>query len=79
MAMNDVYEVYQGTPILNIIGVVEYFLGNLDNAYNSFYKAVTMNPIDEDILQNLVDVAKQLKREEKVKGLMNRLLVESRE
>lgn len=79
MAMKDVYEVYQGAPILNIIGVVEYSLGNLDNAYKSFYKAVTMNPLDEDVIQNLVDVAKQLKREEKVKRLMNRLLVESRE
>lgn len=72
--INDIYNAYSGAPVINIIGVIEYLGGNIENAFKFFYKAATLNPLAEDILNNLVDTAKQLGKEEKVKGLINRLL-----
>lgn len=71
--IGDIYDVYKGAPIVNIIGVIEYIGGNLENAYKFFYKAAMLNPLADDILHNLTDTAKQLGREEKVKALINRL------
>lgn len=72
--INDIYTVYKGAPVLNIIGVIEYLGGNKENAYKFFYKAATLNPLADDILGNLVDISKELGKEDKVKGLIGRLL-----
>ncbi len=74
IASEDIISVYQGAPIYNIYGVIHYLMNDLENAYRFFYKATIMNPLEEDILRNLIDVAKVLKKEEKVKNLINRLV-----
>ncbi len=76
MAAQDIAQFYQGAPFYNILGVVHYLKGEPENAYRFFYKAVTMNPLDNDIIQNLVDLAKQLHKEDEVIGLMTRLTEE---
>ena len=76
MAAQDIAQFYQGAPFHNILGVVHYLKGEPENAYRFFYKAVTMNPLDNDIIQNLVDLAKQLHKEDEVIGLMTRLTEE---
>lgn len=73
-SINEIYNVYKGAPILNILGVINYITGNKENAFRFFYKAVTINPIDDDMLHNLIDISKELGKEEKVKGLINRLI-----
>jgi len=76
MAASDIAQYYQGAPIYNILGVIHFIKGDLLEAYRFFYKAVTMNPLDNDIIHNLIDLAKQLKKEDEVIGLMNRLTKE---
>ncbi|MCX7760077.1 MAG: glycosyltransferase family 2 protein [Hydrogenothermaceae bacterium] len=73
-SINEIYNVYKGAPILNILGVINYITGNKENAFRFFYKAVTINPIDDDMLHNLIDISKELGKEEKVKSLINRLI-----
>lgn len=72
--LNDVYQIYQGAPVVNIMGFIEYIRGNKEDAFKLFYKTVTLNPINEDYIMNLIDVSKELGKEEKVKGLINRLI-----
>ncbi len=72
--LSDVIDVYQGAPIYNIAGVVQFYRGDLENAFRFFYKAVILNPLEENILRNLTDVAKQLGRENEVVALVKRLL-----
>lgn len=72
--VNDIYSVYQGAPVYNIIGVIEHMLGNKEKAFRFFYKAATLNPIADDIVQNLIDTAKETGNEEKVKNLFNRIV-----
>ncbi len=74
VSINDIVSIYRGAPIYNILGVIYAIKGELENSYRFFYKAVTMNPLDEDILKNLIDVAEKLGKKDKVKGLINRLL-----
>ncbi|MEZ0323914.1 MAG: hypothetical protein ABWJ98_06380 [Hydrogenothermaceae bacterium] len=73
-SISEIYSVYKGAPILNILGVINYIAGNKEDAFKFFYKAVTINPIDDNMLHNLIDVSKELGKEEKVKGLINRLI-----
>ena len=73
-SLNDVIQVYQGAPIYNIAGVLHFYKGDLVNAYRFFYKAVIINPLEENILRNLSDVAKQIGKEEEVISLINRIL-----
>ncbi len=72
--LNDVLSVYQGAPLYNIAGVISFYRGDIINAYRFFYKAVIINPLEENILRNLTDVAKQIGKEEEVLSLVNRLL-----
>lgn len=72
--ISEVYGFYKGAPVLNILGFIEYISGNKENAYRFFYKAATMNPLNDDIINNLVDVSKELGKEEDVKGLFERIL-----
>ncbi len=74
IASEDIISVYAGAPIYNIYGVVHYLMKDLENAYKFFYKAVIMNPLEEDILNNLTDVAKLIGKGENVKKLINRLV-----
>ncbi len=74
VSINDIVSIYSGAPIYNILGVIYALKGELENSYRFFYKALTMNPLDEDILKNLIDIAERLGRKDKVKGLINRLL-----
>ncbi len=73
IASQDIINFYQGAPVYNLFGVVYYLMRDLENAFKFFYKAVIINPLEQDILQNLVDVAKQLGKEEKVKNLIFRI------
>ncbi|WP_456395463.1 hypothetical protein [Desulfurobacterium sp.] len=73
-AMNDVADYYKGAPIHNIMGVIAYLTGDFNGAYKFFYKAVTMNPLEEDFLMNLTDMAKKLGKEDEVVGLIDRLV-----
>ncbi|NPA53068.1 MAG: hypothetical protein GXO21_00190, partial [Aquificae bacterium] len=73
-ALNDVIQVYQGAPIYNIAGVIQFYKGNIIDAYRFFYKAVIINPLEENILRNLTDVAKRIGKEDEVVALVNRLL-----
>ncbi|GAB6072192.1 hypothetical protein JCM14244_05690 [Venenivibrio stagnispumantis] len=72
--INEVIQYYKGAMIYNILGVIFYYKQDLINSYRFFHKAFTMNPIDEDILRNLVDLAKLTGNEEKVKKLVKRLI-----
>ena len=74
VSINDIVSIYNGAPIYNILGVIYAIKGELESSYRFFYKAVTMNPLDEDILKNLIDVAERLGKKDKVKGLIKRLL-----
>ncbi|ACN99017.1 hypothetical protein SULAZ_1213 [Sulfurihydrogenibium azorense Az-Fu1] len=76
VSINDVASFYSGAPVYNILGVIEFYGGNKENAYRYFYKAATMNPIDENIIHNLTDMANMLGKQEKVKGLFKRILGE---
>ncbi len=72
--VNEIASVYQGAPLYNIFGVLEYYAKNLEKAYQFFYKAATLNPLNEDIIHNLTGLANQLGKQEDVKGLFERLL-----
>ncbi|WP_297453682.1 glycosyltransferase [Persephonella sp.] len=74
VSSSDILSVYQGAPIYNILGVVYALKGEFHTAYKLLYKAVTMNPLDEDILYNLLDVANKIGKKEKVEKLVRRLL-----
>ena len=73
VAANDITSYYQGAPIYNILGIVFFIKGDFENAYRFFYKAATMNPLDNDIINNLADVAKKLGYEDEVIGLFERI------
>ena len=72
--INEIASVYQGAPLYNILGVIEFYNKNIEKAYQFFYKSATLNPLNEDVIYNLTDVAKQLGKQEEVKGLFDRLL-----
>lgn len=72
-AKEDIFLVYRGAPIQNIYGVIMFEKGDLKNSYRYFYKAATMNPLDNDIINNLIGLAKILNREEEVINLIDRL------
>jgi len=72
-AAGEIFGFYEGAPMYNIFGVIEYLLKNPIQAYRYFYKAVTMNPVDNDIINNLADMAKQLNKEDEVLSLINRI------
>ena len=72
--INEIASAYQGAPLYNILGVLEYYTNNLEKAYQFFYKAATLNPLNEDIIHNLTGLANQLGKQEDVKGLFERLL-----
>ncbi len=72
-AAQEIFDYYNGAPLYNIFGVIEYLLKNYPQAYRYFYKAVTMNPVDNDIISNLADMAKRLDKEEEVLSLINRI------
>ncbi len=76
LASEDIAQFYQGAPLYNILGVIYYIKKDLPTAYKFFYKAVTMNPLDNDIIHNLVNTAKELHKEEEVIGLITRLTKE---
>ena len=68
--------VYRGAPLYNLLGVLNWLGGEVNAAYNFFFKAVTMNPLNQDYLYNLTQLAKEFSREGEVLGLLNRLLGE---
>ena len=72
-ASNDIISYYDGAPIYNILGIVYFIQKDIDNAYKFFYKATTMNPIDQDILYNLIESAKKLGRESEAINLLERI------
>ncbi len=76
LASEDIAQFYQGAPLYNILGVIYHIKKDLQTAYKFFYKAVTMNPLDNDIIHNLVNTAKELHKEEEVIGLITRLTKE---
>ncbi|WP_200763830.1 tetratricopeptide repeat protein [Nitrosophilus alvini] len=71
--LNDILSVYKGAPIYNIFGIIFFIKQDLDTAFRFFYTAATLNPIDRDILYNIADIAKKIKREEEVSSLYYRL------
>ena len=73
----DAISVFEGAPLYNLLGVGMWLAGKKEEAYRFFYKALTMNPFDKDIYFNLSSVAKELGKEEDVKGLLKRLIVEN--
>ena len=73
-ALQEVTTFYSGAPIHNILGVIKWLEDKKEEAFRFFYKAVTMNPINEDYLYNLSEAAKLLKKEEEVLGLINRIV-----
>ncbi len=76
-AATELAKVYEGAPLYNLFGVINWIKKDLENAYRFFHKAVTMNPLDRDFLFNLSSVAKELDREEKVEKLLKILLSEA--
>lgn len=75
-SINNVASIFSGPLIYNILGIIEFYNGNNENAYKNFYRATTMNPLNENIIHNLSVVANALGEQEKVKGLVKRLLEE---
>ena len=73
-AIQDVAPIYDGAPIHNLLGVINWIQGNKEEAYKFFFKAVTMNPLNNDYLYNFAEVAKELGKEEEVKELIERLI-----
>lgn len=72
-ASHDIVSFYKGAPIYNILGVIAFMRQEFNNAYQFFYKAATMNPLDQDILHNLAEVAKKIDKEKEVINLYERL------
>ena len=62
--------VYEGAPLYNLFGVINWLRKDFESAYRFFYKAVTMNPINRDFLYNLFSVAETLDRKDKVEKLL---------
>lgn len=75
-ASKEIISFYEGAPIYNIFGVIFFMQQDLENSYKFFYKAATINPIEQDILHNLAEVAKKLDKEAEVKELYDRLIQE---
>jgi tetratricopeptide (TPR) repeat protein len=73
-ALQEVTAFYSGAPIHNILGVIKWLENKKEEAFRFFYKAVTMNPINEDYLYNLSEVAKLLGKEGKVVDLVKRIV-----
>ncbi len=71
--VNEISEVYKGAPFYNILGVLEFYGGNLENAYKFFYKSALLNPLNEDVIHNLTSLANQLGKQEDVKNLFKRI------
>ncbi len=69
----EIYDYYKGAPFYNILGVIHFIMQDFENAYRYFYKAATMNPIDNDIISNLVEMAKKLHKEQEVIALLERI------
>ncbi|WP_456455090.1 hypothetical protein [Thermovibrio sp.] len=74
VASAQVLEVYGGAPLYNLLGVVNWIMKNTESAFKFFYKATTMNPLNEDYLYNLTEVAKELSLSFKVDKLLKVLL-----
>ncbi len=70
----DVFDYYKGAPVHNIMGVIAYHSGDFERAYKFFYKTVGMNPIEENYMLNLTDMAKKLGKENDVIGFVNRIV-----
>ena len=66
----ELAEIYEGAPLYNLLGVINWLRKDLESAYRFFYKAVTMNPINKDFLYNLSSVAESLGRGDKVSKLL---------
>ncbi len=73
-AATEFAEVYSGAPIYNIFGVINWIKKDMENAYQFFYKAVTMNPLNKDFCFNLTSVARDLGKEKNVEKLYSILL-----
>ncbi len=73
-ASSDVFSVYQGAPLYNLVGVALWLLGEKEKAYRFFYTALTMNPLNGDYLFNLREASRELKREEDLENLLTLLL-----
>jgi len=73
-AIQDVVPVYEGAPIYNILGVLNWIQKKEEEAYKFFYKAVTINPINQDYLFNLASSAKKLGKEKNVEELIQILV-----
>jgi len=73
-AVIDLSEVYEGAPVYNLLGVINWMAKRPEEAYRFFFKAVTMNPVNQDYLYNLTQTAKELSREKEVVGLVERLV-----
>jgi|GEM_PF-708160 len=72
--LQEITTFYSGAPIHNILGVIKWLENKREEAFRFFYKAVTMNPINEDYLYNLSEAAKFLKKEGEVLSLINRIV-----
>lgn len=72
----ELSEIYEGAPLYNLLGVINWIRKDLESAYRFFYKAVTMNPVNKDFLYNLSFVAESLDRKDKVEKLLTILLGE---
>ncbi len=72
----EIVQIYQGAPIYNILGVIYFIKDEIETSYRFLYKAVIMNPLDEDILKNLAEVSKKLGKEKNVENLINRIVSE---
>jgi len=70
----DFSAVYRGAPLYNFFGVLNWLGGEISGAYNFFFKAVTMNPLNQDFIYNLTATAKELSKEKEVAGLIERLV-----
>ena len=72
----ELSEIYEGAPLYNLLGVINWIRKDLESAYRFFYKAVTMNPVNKDFLYNLSFVAESLDKKEKIEKLLIILLGE---
>ena len=75
-AIVEVVEIYEGAPIYNILGVIHFIGKDYEGAFRYLCKATTMNPVREEYVENLFEVAKLLGKEDKVNALLNRLIEE---
>lgn len=74
VVLQDVVKFYSGAPVHNVLGVINWMQKRREDAYKFFFKAVTMNPINNDYLYNLATVAKDIGREKAVEKLIHRLV-----